>query len=309
MEIEQSVWGFTPEGEAVVVYTMRSVSGAAVRLCNIGAAVLSVEVPDREGALTDVILGYTRPEDYLSDFASMGKCVGRYAGLIAFGQSAADGTPLNLSRNDPRGHLDGGRKGLGGSVWEGRVETNRVVFSLYSPDGEEGYPGGLSVEAVYDWDDDHNLEITLLAKGEEPTPVNLTQHLWFDLSGGAGVAGHELSLAGETAVPVGATDFGADGITWRHIARDGRDLADAAELYSPQSGIYVSVGTTHAAVFAEQGLRLQGLAAGKAGRIYGRDSGLSLWTGALPATEAPPALLSSEDIYEEHIVFRFGVRL
>lgn len=314
MEIEQSVWGFTPEGEAAVVYTMRSASGAEVSLTNVGAAVLSLRVPDRTGRLTDVVLGYDTLEAYLNDFASMGKCAGRWAGLLPAGSVAADGAVLNLPRNDPRGHLDGGRRGFGARVWEGRVETNRVVFSLYSPDGEEGYPGGVSVEAVYDWDDDCALEVTLLAKSEATTPINLTQHLWFDL-GGAGAAGHVLSLAGEDAVGVESIDFGGDGIVWRRLDKAAtlpapsgqKPVAAAATLYSPASGIELSVGTTHPAVFVENGGRLQG-STSREGTAYTTDSGIAVWTGATPPPTSPPALLDPDSIYEEHIVYRFSVR-
>ena len=196
VEIEQNVWGMTPEGEAIILYTLRNDSGAEVRLSNYGAAIVSATMPDREGRMADVVLGYKHPEGYFFDGAASGKSVGRCANRIAFGQMTVEGKEYRLEVNNGVNHLHGGTKGFANRIWESRVETNRVVMSLVSEDGDQGYPGELCVEAVFDFDDDNALEITYLAKTDKTTVVNLTNHVYFNLAGdGSGsVLDHELQL-------------------------------------------------------------------------------------------------------------------
>lgn len=196
IDIEQYVWGATPEGEAIIRYTLRNGNGAEVQLTNYGAAVVAVKVPDREGRMADVVLGYKHPEGYFYDGAALGKSVGRVANRIAFGQMTVDGKEYRLEVNNGANHLHGGTKNFANRVWESRVETNRVVMALTSEDGDQGYPGELHVEAVFDFDDDNALEITYLAKTDKTTPVNLTNHVYFNLAGeGSGtILDHELRL-------------------------------------------------------------------------------------------------------------------
>ena len=123
MEIEQQIWGATSEGEAVVLYTLRNAAGAEVRLCNVGAAVVSILVPDRDGHLADVALGYKDFRSYFGDPALCGKSIGRVAGCIAYGTMRIDGEEYRLDINGMAGHLNGGVKGFAGRLWESRVET------------------------------------------------------------------------------------------------------------------------------------------------------------------------------------------
>lgn len=196
VDIEQNVWGMTPEGEAIVLYTMRNGSGAEVRISNFGAAIVAALMPDREGRLADVVLGYKHPEGYFYDGAAAGKSVGRCANRIAFGRMTIDGEEYSLEVNNGVNHLHGGTKNFANRVWESRVETNRVVMSLVSEDGDQGYPGEVQVEAVFDFDDDNSLEITYRAVTDRTTVVNLTNHVYFNLAGEASgeVLDHELQL-------------------------------------------------------------------------------------------------------------------
>ena len=196
MEIEQQIWGATSEGEAVVLYTLRNAAGAEVRLCNVGAAVVSILVPDRDGHLADVALGYKDFRSYFGDPALCGKSIGRVAGCIAYGTMRIDGEEYRLDINGMAGHLNGGVKGFAGRLWESRVETNRVVMSLSSDDGDQGYPGNLQVEAAFDFDEDNALEITYIARTDRTTPVNMACNLLLNLGGeGSGsVLDHELRL-------------------------------------------------------------------------------------------------------------------
>lgn len=196
VEIEQHLWGMTHDGEAIVRYTMRNAQGSEVALSNYGAAILSVIVPDRAGQMADVALGYKRPEGYFFDGAACGKSVGRCANRIAFGRMTIEGEEHALEINNGQNHLHGGTKNFANRVWESRVEGNRVVMALTSEDGDQGYPGELHVEAVFDFDDDNALEITYLAKTDRTTVVNLTNHVYFNLSGEAGGSAldHQLRL-------------------------------------------------------------------------------------------------------------------
>ena len=197
MEILQHIWGSTPEGEGIILYTMRNERGSEVQLCNVGASIVSVKFADRDGNIEDVALGYKDPMSYFGDGAASGKTVGRVAGRIARGYMVIDGQEYRLEVNNGPNHLHCGAKGLANRYWEGRVETNRVVFSYVSEDMEQGYPGELVVETIYDFDDEDNLEITFVAKSNKNTVLNLTNHLYWNLHGEGSdrtILDHELRL-------------------------------------------------------------------------------------------------------------------
>ena len=197
MEILQHIWGATPEGEAIVIYTIRNANGCEVQLCNIGASIVSVKSPDRDGKIDDIVLGYKEPMSYFGDGAASGKSVGRVANRIAKGKMTIEGVEYNLEINNGPNHLHGGSKGFANQLWESRVETNRVVFSRTSEDGEQNYPGELYVEAGYYFSDDNELEITYMARTNKTTVVNLTNHVYWNLAGegsGKDILDHELRL-------------------------------------------------------------------------------------------------------------------
>ena len=213
VQIEQHVWGMTPEGEAIIRYTLRNDSGAEVQLTNYGAAIVSVKMPDREGRIADVVLGYKHPEGYFFDGAASGKSVGRCANRIAFGQMTVEGKEYRLEVNNGVNHLHGGTKNFANRIWESRVETNRVVMSLVSENGDQGYPGELCVEAVFDFDDDNALEITYLARTDKTTVVNLTNHVYFNLDGDqTDVRNHKLQLLADEYLPVDEGGIPRDGL-------------------------------------------------------------------------------------------------
>lgn len=133
MNIEQHILGFSDGGDAIVMYEMVNAGGARIRLINIGAALVSVEVPDKNGKLSDVCLGFKMPDYYLKETAAMGKSVGRYANRIALGKFSLNGKEYTLATNNGVNHLHGGPTGFQYRIWTSRVETNRVVFSYVSP--------------------------------------------------------------------------------------------------------------------------------------------------------------------------------
>ena len=196
MEIEQQVWGLTPEGEAVILYTLRNDNGCEVQVCNLGAAMVSVKCPDRNGVVADVILGYKDFASYWNDPACSGKSVGRVANRIADGRMTVDGVDYKLETNNGPNHLHGGSRGFGNRLWDARVETNRVVFSLQSEDGDAGYPGEVQIEAAYDLDEENNICLTYVARTDRLTPVNITNHTYWNLAGedSGDILSHELRL-------------------------------------------------------------------------------------------------------------------
>ena len=315
MDIEQNIWGFTPEGEAVILYTMTNGAGAQVRLSNIGAGIVSIVVPDREGRMADVALGYDDFRSYFNDGPCMGKTPGRFANRIGFARFTLDGKEYRLTRNcNGRHHLHGGDAGFANKLWDSRVETDRVVFSLLSPDGDQGYPGDLDAEVVYDWNDDCELEITLYARTSAPTVVNLTNHAYFNLRGEAegGALENVLKLNASCFLetdadqittgrrtPVEGTpmdfrepkplgrDINADyeplrfGYGYDHCwAIDGWEpgrLTDFGFLYDPQSGRRMTIRSTQPGVQIYTGNWLEGCPRSISGHEYRGDrvSGLS----------------------------------
>ena len=210
MEILQHIWGATPEGEAIVIYTLRNDNGCEVQVCNIGASIVSVKAPDRDGNIDDIVLGYKDPMSYFGDGAASGKSVGRVANRIAKGKMTIEGVEYTLEINNGPNHLHGGSKGFANQLWESRVETNRVVFSRVSPDGEQNYPGELYVEAAYYFGDDNELEITYAAKSDKTTVVILTNHTYWNLAGagsGQDSLDHELRLNCSRVLEMDATQI------------------------------------------------------------------------------------------------------
>ena len=313
MDIEQQIWGFTDEGEAIILYTMTNSHGAYVKLTNIGAAIVGIGVPDREGNIADVALGYADFHDYFGDSAGMGKTIGRFANRIANGRFTLNDIEYQLARNNGKNHLHGGPKGFGEVLWECRVEVNRVVFSYISPDGEERYPGNLGVEVVYDWNDECELEITYYAKTDAPTLVNLTNHVYFNLQGeGSGdILSEELKLNCSHYLP---TDYGSiptgeratvmdtpmDFTQFKPVRQDidedteqlrfgnGYDhfwiidgwepgkMSEAAQLYDPTSGRLLTVETTQPGLMFYSGNYLAGLGRDKTGKELENRCGLAL---------------------------------
>lgn len=325
MDIEQKVAGFTPEGDAVVIYTMRNSKGYEVELCNMGAAIVGIRVPDREGRIDDVALGYENRMDYVTEGPCMGKVPGRYANRIAKGHFELDGKEYHLAINNGPNALHGGPTGFHKSLWEGRVEENRVVFAIDSPDGHEGYPSDLYVEAVYDWDDDNRLELTLLAQTNGATIINLTNHAYFNLAGAGNgdIKGHTLRLnasnylpTDQTLVPTGelrsVEGTPMDFRTAKAIGRDMEEQFDAllfgkgydncwpidgysegkvqeaALLADPTSGRTLRVLTDQPAVQVYTGNWLSGCPMGKGGKRYGDYSGVAIECQGYPDAPNKP---------------------
>ncbi|MFG6427304.1 aldose epimerase family protein [Lepagella muris] len=188
----------------ITYLTLRNQSGASVTLSSVGAGIVSVIVPDCNGNLADVVLGYGNPADYIGDGPCAGKIPGRYANRISNGEFMIDGETYHLAQNDYPNALHGGPSGFHNRIWDVEIiDDRRVRFTLLSEDGDEGYPGNLSVSATYVWTDGNMLELHLEAVTDKPTVGNLTNHAYFNLDGedAGSVLGHELWLNASRYLP------------------------------------------------------------------------------------------------------------
>ena len=183
MIMKQRKWkAASPKGE-ITLYQLINRNGASVVLSSLGAGVVSIIVPDRNGRFHDIVLGYANPADYLYDAPYAGKVVGRYAGRIGNGKFSIDGKEYTLATNCGQHALHGGPEGFSNKIWESQALADGVLFSLVSGDGEEGYPGQVAVTAHYTWNDDNQLRLRLRAATDKKTFINLTNHTYFNLSG------------------------------------------------------------------------------------------------------------------------------
>ena len=172
----------TERGE-ITTYELINASGASVKLSSLGAGILEIKVPDREGNLADVVLGYKNVADYFYDGPCAGKVPGRYANRICKGHLDIDGKVYQLNINNGPNHLHGGPENFSNKIWDCEMDGDTVVFSLESPDGDENYPGNLTARIAYTWSDDNVLKIVMGAVTDAPTVVNLTNHTYFNMAG------------------------------------------------------------------------------------------------------------------------------
>ena len=208
MAITKKSYGFMPDGREVFLFTLTNASGASISMTNYGAIVTSICVPDREGKLADVALGFDTLDKYLQSHGSMGDTIGRYGNRIAAGRFTLDGVTYQLNLNNGKNHLHGGPEGLSHKLWdvEVREEENidSLIFHYLSPDGEENYPGNLDVHVTYSWDRDNNLSIRYEAVTDKPTLCNMTNHTYFNLAGhdSGNICGQRIRIEADVITPV-----------------------------------------------------------------------------------------------------------
>ncbi len=199
-------FGETPEGEAVDLYTLVNANGARAEITNYGGIVVRLEMPDRDGALGDVVLGYHNLDDYIADNPYFGCIVGRYANRIAGAQFELDGETYTLAANDGNNHIHGGERGFDKIVWEAEGVTTpsgpALRLHYLSPDGEEGYPGNLDVSVVYTLTNDNELRVDKRAETDAPTICNLTHHSYFNLAGQGNILDHVVMMPADHITPV-----------------------------------------------------------------------------------------------------------
>lgn len=331
--------------------TLANVHGMSVRFMSRGGIILAVFTPDRDGTLADIVLGHNTLAEYAHDPHYFGALVGRNANRIANGAFTLDGVPYALSRNDGVNHLHGGTVGFSAHEWnvalfEG-ADAAGADLSLMSPDGDQGYPGALAVRVRYTLTNDNALRVDYWAETTAATPVNLTQHSYFNLSGcpGTTVLDHELTLRASRFTPVDTTliptgdvesvhgtpfDFTVPRVIGAHVgdrdpqlalARgydhnfvlddDGRPTRPAAVLTHPASGRILEITTTEPAVQMYSGNVLDRVACGKGGAPYLRHAGVALETQHYPdapnQSHFPSTILRPGARYASTTVYRAGV--
>lgn len=297
----------------IKTYTLTNKSGASVTLSSLGAAIQKIIVPDKDGKLADVVIGYDNLENYFADGPCAGKCPGRYANRIAEGSLEIDGKIYSLPINNGPNHLHGGPEGFQNKIWESRLDGDAVEFMYFSEDGEMGYPGNLKVVARYEWSEHNELRLTFTAQCDAPTVVNLTNHSYFNLDGhdSGSVLDHTLKLnaslylpTDETLIPLGEPDPVAgtpmDFLKPKKLGQDIKEdfpalnygkgydacwiidgyqkgqLAEAAELKAAKSGRTLKVYTTQPGIQVYTGNWLKGCPTGKGGAIYDDYSAVAL---------------------------------
>jgi aldose 1-epimerase len=316
------VFGTTPEGVEVRLYTLRNAHGMRATITNYGGIVTSLVVPDRTGRPGDIVLGFDSLEGYLRGSPYFGAIVGRYANRIANARFTLDGKAYRLAANDGANALHGGVKGFDKVVWEATPFPDSAPSGLrlhyVSSDGEEGYPGRLDVTVTYEVTDANELRITYHATTDKATVLNLSHHGYFNLAGQASpsILGHELLIAADRYTPVDASliptgefarvtgsafDFQAATPIGARIGADDRQLRYgkgydhnfvilgtsgtlrlAARLRDPESGRTMEVLTTEPGIQFYSGNFLDGTLVGKGGARYLHRSGLCLETQHFP---------------------------
>lgn len=194
--ITRTPMGKCADGREADRYTLTNASGAAAQISTLGGCILSIQVPDKDGNISDVTLGYDTLETMQTGGGYMGYLIGRFGNRIGGASFTLSGKEYTLAKNDGENHLHGGIKGFDKKLWEASVEGDALVLSATSPDGEEGYPGTLSVRVVYRFSEDNVLSIDYEASTDADTIVNLTNHVYFNLSGPGcpSVSGHSIQI-------------------------------------------------------------------------------------------------------------------
>jgi aldose 1-epimerase len=347
--VARQPFGKTGDGTAVEIFTLTNKNGVEVRAMTYGGIITSIRVPDRAGAFADIVLGFDTLDGYLGGHPYFGAIVGRYGNRIGKAQFTVGGRTYNLAANDGPNHLHGGIRGFDKMVWQAEPLSSGVgvAFSRTSPDGEEGYPGNLTARVTYTLTDANELAIEYSATSDKATPVNLTQHSYFNLSGhNAGdILGHELMINADRFTPVDSTliptgelapvegtpfDFrkttaiGARinqqteqlkfGRGYDHnwvLNRKGDGLQPAARVTDPKSGRTLTVSTTEPGLQFYTGNFLDGTVKGKGGAVYQHRNALCLETQHYPDSpnkpDFPSTILKPGDTYRTRTVFTFGV--
>lgn len=204
MAVTSFSFGKTADGEPVTGHLIQNAHGMKATVLDYGATLQGLEVLNRQGTYTDVVLGFDKVANYEAQDAHIGATIGRMANRIGGSQFSLGGKCYRLFANDGENHLHGGKKGFDRYVWNSESGEDYVRFSRLSPDGEEGYPGNLSVSVTYRLDDSNALHIIYDALCDEDTIVSLTNHSYFNLNGSGSVLSQELQINAERYLELGA---------------------------------------------------------------------------------------------------------
>jgi len=345
--ISKSPFGTMPEGTAVDLYTLTNTDGLVCKIITYGAVITELHVPDRTGRMGDVVLGFDNLPQYLKESPCFGAVVGRVANRIAKGRFTIDGKTYTLAINNPPNTLHGGIKGFDKVVWKAEAVDGpngpSVVLTYVSPDGEEGFPGTLSVKVTYTLTNGNEVRIDYEATTDKTTAVNLTNHSYFNLSCKGDVLGQVLQLkasrytpADAGLIPTGVIAEVAGGpldfTQPKPIGRDlkkipdktngydhnfvidggGRSVVLAARAQDPVTGRALEVSTDQPGVQLYTSNNLNGKIVGKYGLAYPRYAGFCLETQHYPDSVNQPGfpstLLRPGETFKSTTIYRFSVK-
>jgi len=348
--VTRESFGQTSDGQAVDRFTLVNRHGVVARVMSYGATLTEMHVPDRNGIMGDVVMGFDNLDAYLKGSPYFGCTTGRYANRIANGRFTLDGKTYQLATNNGPNHLHGGIVGLNKRVWKAAAQDSplgpAVQFTYVSPDGEEGYPGTLSIAVTYTLTDDNALRIDYEATTDKNTPVNLTNHSYFNLADGGrtDILRHILEINADAYTPVDATSIPTGDIApvgegvmsfkkpmsiGSRIAELGREPGGydhnyvinkpeeneidlAASVFDPSSGRMLEILTTEPGVQFYTGNYLDGSLTGKYGIVYRKQHALCLETQHYPDSpnhpNFPSTILKPGETYRQTTIHRFSTR-
>lgn len=345
MQLNKTSFGTTPDGQEATLYTLSSKNGFSVTISNYGAMITSVVTPDKFGEMGDVVLGFDSLGGYIPNAPYIGVAVGRNANRIARGQFTLAGETYTLATNDGPNHLHGGEKGFDKRIWhvEEIPEQHALKLTYVSIDGEEGYPGNLTTTITYTLTEDNGLKIDYTATTDRATPVNLSNHSYFNLSAGKvkDIYGHVVQLnaakytpVNEQLIPTGEIDSVAGtlldlteptplgkfihelprgGYDHNYVLNDSKqDMKLAATIYEPESGRVLQVYTTQPGMQLYTGNFLDGTLTGKNGEKYTKHYAFCLETQHFPDSpnqeNFPSTILQPGETYKQSTLYKFSVR-
>jgi aldose 1-epimerase len=348
-QLEKQPFGKTADGQEVDLYKLTNKNGVEASIMNYGGVVVSLKAPDRSGKLDDVVLGFDTLDGYLKPNPYFGALIGRYGNRIAKGKFKLDGVEYTLAKNNGENALHGGLKGFDKVVWKARdvstSEAPALELTYLSKDGEEGYPGNLSVTVVYSLNDKNELKIDYSATTDKDTVVNLTNHSYFNLAGqGEGdILGHLLMLNADKFTPIDAGliptgelrsvagtpfDFRQPTAIGARINQKDEQLVRgkgydhnfvlngtagtmrlAARVLEPKSGRVLEVETVEPGIQFYSGNFLDGTITGKGGKVYQQRYGFCLETQHFPDSPNKPSfpstVLKPGERYHTTTIYRF----
>lgn len=349
--VKKETIGKTNDGAAVDQYTLSNAAGLTAKIITYGAILAELDVPDRNGKLGDVVLGFDNLKDYLERNPHFGSTVGRVANRIAKGKFALDGKEYTLAINNGPNSLHGGLKGFDKKMWKAEPKTvpngAALELSYISKDGEEGYPGTLTVTVVYTLNNDDALRIDYTATTDKTTPVNLTNHSYFNLAGAksADILDHELTLAADKYTPVDDTliptgeikpvkdtpldftqprrigeridqlkNFPGGGYDHNFVLSNGGKAEPvlAARASEPKTGRILEMYTTEPGVQFYTGNYLNGKLTGRGGVVYNKHAGFCLeaqhFPDAVHHANFPSILLKPGETYRQTTIYKFSAK-
>ncbi len=345
--VKRTSFGKTPDGRQVYLYTLTNRNGLVAKITTYGATLTEMHVPDRNGRLGDIVLGFPTLSGYLKGHPYFGSTVGRVANRIAKGKFTLDGKEYTLATNNGPNHLHGGAVGFDKKVWQANPVASRlgpsVRFTYTSKDGEEGYPGNLKVAVTYTLTSDNALRIDYTATTDKATPVNLTNHTYFNLGAGKGdvlkyvatfaakrytpvddtliptgeiapVAGTPFDFTKPTSIGARFAQVGGDPTGYDHnYVRDlGGTFGAAATVFDPATGRVLEMRTDEPGFQFYTGNFLDGTLTGKRGVVYKQHTGFCLEAQHFPDSinqpKFPSVVLRPGQTYRQRTEYVFRTR-